>query len=73
MTMNIRVYFNTEDQLDKLVDCILLNQPQAKVSTWEPDGDGVISHGTWGAFVDNIEENWVEAFRTMNIDLEAEE
>lgn len=67
--MNIRVYFNTEEELNKWVDCIQLNQSQASVSTWEPDGD----EGTWGAFVDDIEENWVEAFRTMNIELEVEE
>ena len=38
------------EKLNLAVDLIQLAEPDASISTWEPDGD----EGTYGAFVDGI-------------------
>jgi hypothetical protein len=48
--MNIKVYCETVEKLNLAVDLIQLAEPDASISTWEPDGD----EGTYGAFVDGI-------------------
>ena len=50
--MDIRVYFETVEKLNLAVDLIQLAEPDASISTWEPDGD----EGTYGAFVDGIDD-----------------
>ena len=50
--MDIRMYFETVEKLNLAVDLIQLTEPDASISTWEPDGD----EGTYGAFVDDISD-----------------
>lgn len=47
---NLKIYCQTEEDQNCIVDFISENSPEAKISTWEPDGEP----GSWGMFVDDF-------------------
>ena len=47
---NLKIYCQTEEDQESIVDYILDEYPDVKISTWEPDGEP----GSWGMFVDDF-------------------
>ena len=61
MKTDIRIYCQSEQELNNAVEMVELCNCGASVSTWEPDGD----EGTWGAFVDDIDEEHVRVIKLL--------
>ena len=50
---NLKIYCQTEEDQINVVEFIFSQYDDAKVCTWEPDGDDE-NPGTWGMFVDDF-------------------
>ena len=52
---NLKIYCQTEEDQQTMVEVIFEDFPDVKISTWEPDGEP----GSWGMFVDDFPtETW---------------